>query len=187
MSIVRALPILVGLAVVAVLLGMAVVGSFLPIEHVVTREVALDRPADEVWELITDFERYPEWVPGLESMEPLIGGRDARLWRQSGQGAQLTIEVVERVPPRRLVTRPADEGLPYSGSWTHEVVPTPGGCRLVVTERGRVEGRLGRFFSRFVFGSHHAVDAFLRAAADRGGTDSDLEPAQPDSGHAGSR
>ncbi len=152
---------------------MAVVGSFLPAEHAVARAVEVGRPAEEVWRLINDMERYPDWVPGLESMEPVSGGRDAMLWRQSGQGVRLTIEVVERSPPRRLVTRPADEGLSYSGSWTHDVIPSPRGCRLVITERGRIEGRLARFFARFVFGTHHAVDSFLHAAAVR------LDPNDP--------
>lgn len=73
------------------------------------------------------------------------------------------------LPPRRLVGRIADSKLPFGGTWTLEITPTPEGSNLRITERGWVSNSLFRFMSRFVFGYTGTLDSYLRSLAKKFG------------------
>jgi hypothetical protein len=70
--------------------------------------------------------------------------------------------VTERQPPRRLVTRIADQSLPFGGTWTYELTPAGSGTRLTITEHGTVFNPVFRFMSRFVFGHAATIERFLK-------------------------
>jgi hypothetical protein len=72
-------------------------------------------------------------------------------------------QIVEQVPPRRLVTRVADPDLPYGGTWTFELDPQPAGTRLTITERGEIYNPIFRVFARFVFGYAATMERYLDA------------------------
>lgn len=46
---------------------------------VVTQEVFIDAPIDRVYDVIVDYERYPEFVPGIRSCRVLPGGPEKRV------------------------------------------------------------------------------------------------------------
>jgi hypothetical protein len=76
-------------------------------------------------------------------------------------------EIVEQAPPHRLVSRVADPGLPYGGTWTFELAPEGGGTRLTITERGEVHNPVFRVLARFVFGYAATMEAYLEDLAAR--------------------
>jgi hypothetical protein len=88
-------------------------------------------------------------------------------WRERDRHGTITYEVTESVPPGRLVTRIADDGLPFGGTWTYQVTPDAGGSTLTVTEDGVVRNPVFRFVSRFVTGHTATIDAYLTALAAR--------------------
>lgn len=105
---------------------------------------------------------------------------DGRLrFREEGSHGTMTLEVMERVPDRLLVTRVADPQLPFGGTWTYELRPAPGGTEIEITERGFVKPPLFRALARYVFGHHRTLEQYLRALGRRFGED-----VQPVSGAA---
>jgi len=126
------------LAIVGVI---AVVGFFLPVGHVASRTAEFDRPSDAVFALMSDVNNYQSW------------------W----QGATVKSEIVESVPPTKLVTRVVGE-TQFGGTWTIDIVPTPTGSRMTITERGEIYNVIFRTLSRFVFGYTATMDECLRAA-----------------------
>ena len=60
-----------------------------------------------------------------------------------------------------LVTRIADTGLAFGGSWTFALQPAASGTRLSITENGEVYNPLFRVMSRFVFGHTATIDRYL--------------------------
>jgi hypothetical protein len=72
-------------------------------------------------------------------------------------------EIVERVPPARLVTKIVGE-TQFGGTWTFEVVPTPSGSRLTITERGEIYNVVFRALAKYVIGYTGTMDSFLDAA-----------------------
>jgi uncharacterized protein YndB with AHSA1/START domain len=137
-----------------------VVGYLLPVAHVASAETNVDQPPDRVFALLTDVAGFPRWRSDVKSVELL--GSDPPRWREHGSNGDVTFEVTERQPPRRLVTRIADQSLPFGGTWTYELTPAGSGTRLTITEHGTVFNPVFRFMSRFVFGHAATIERFLK-------------------------
>jgi hypothetical protein len=147
--------------------AVAAIGMALPKAHVASRSVRLRRGPPEVWDAIHDVRRFSEWRPGLERVERLPDADGRPRWKEVGSHGAITFELVEASAPARMVTRIADPSLPFGGSWTYVVDPTPEGSRLTIVEQGEVYNPLFRFMSRFVFGHTATIDAYLAALAAR--------------------
>ncbi len=158
----KAVLVLLGLMLL-VLVAIVCVGAMLPKSHTVRMEAHYARPADAVWDAITDYRKFPEWrgdVRAVEAMAP-VNGQPA--WRERTTNGDILYEVAESQPPRRLVTRIADPKLPFGGTWTYVLTPDPTGCTLDITENGEVYNPLFRFISRYVMGQTATMDRYLRA------------------------
>jgi hypothetical protein len=88
-------------------------------------------------------------------------------FREEGKDGSILFEIVEKVPPRRFVTRIADKSLPFGGRWIYEITPMAMGSELRITEEGEVYNPLFRFVSRFVMGHTATIDAYLLAVQKR--------------------
>jgi hypothetical protein len=120
---------------------VALVGSLMPVAHVASRSAEFSKPPDDVFALIADPDSYKQW------------------W----DGADVKTEVVERVPPSKLVTKIVGE-TQFGGTWTIEIAPTPAGSRMTVTERGEIYNVIFRALAQYVFGYTATMDSFLAAA-----------------------
>jgi len=73
------------------------------------------------------------------------------------------VRVERQEPPSLLVTRISDPKLPFGGAWTYRLEPAgTAASDLTITENGEVYNVIFRFMSRFVFGHHATMDAFIR-------------------------
>lgn len=152
-----------------VLAVLGLLGTRLPREHVASRRITLARSSEEVFAVIRDFGGAPAWRKDVKRVEVLAGGGVVR-FREEGRHGAIAMEVVEEAPPRRLVTRIADEGLPFGGTWTYELEPEGhGATRITITERGFVKPALFRALARYVFTYHRTLDSYLQALGARFG------------------
>jgi hypothetical protein len=122
--------------------AVAAIGSMLPRNHRASRSLRLHRSPDEVWTAVTQ-------LTGPSNMP---------------------VDVVERVPPRRLVTRVSEREKNFGGTWTIAIAPdTSGGAAptsvLTITEDGWAANPIFRFVSRFVIGHHATMDGILEQVA----------------------
>jgi hypothetical protein len=169
--------VLIALGVVIALgLLVALVGLFLPRDHVAVRTVRLKPAPPAVWDVLTDHAAEPSWRKGLVRVERLPD-RDGRpVWQEVSRGGDtLALLTEESEPPRRLVRRIVGEGLPFGGTWTFELAPDGLGSVVTVTERGEVYNPVFRFVSRFVMGHTATIDAYLKALGKRFGEDSVIQ------------
>lgn len=156
---------LVALGIVFVAFAAAyVIGVMLPVSHTATASAELDAAPEQVWDLITDIEAFPEWRPDVERVARLDDRDGLPVWRETMSTGHVTFRAEEWSPPHRLVARIADEDLPFGGTWTYEIEPVGAGTRLTITEDGEVYNPLFRFMSRFVFGHDSTMRAYLDAA-----------------------
>jgi uncharacterized protein YndB with AHSA1/START domain len=160
----RAIIVVGGIFAAAVLAGLA-----LPRSHVASRTVRVAAPPERVWATITNVAEHPSWRPGLTRVEtlPAVDGRAA--WREHDRTSRIAYEVVEAVPPRRLVTRITDRDLPFGGRWEFDIRPAEGGSDVTVTEHGEVHNPIFRLLSRYVLGHTATIDAYLGALQGRFG------------------
>jgi uncharacterized protein YndB with AHSA1/START domain len=156
--------VLIGLAVVAAVgLILAAIGWSLPAAHTARRQQTLAAPPDDVWRVITDVDAFPSWRTEVRRVERL-SDRDGRMvWVEEGSSGRLTLAVERSEPPRLLVLRIADPGLPFGGAWTYEIAPADRGSLLTITENGEVYNPIFRFMSRFIFGHEATIAAYMSA------------------------
>lgn len=131
-------------SLVAIVGVMALVGYFLPVHHEASRSAEFNQPPQDVFALVSDLPNYKQWWPDSDT----------------------TVAVVESVPPTRFVTKIVGETA-FGGTWTMEIVPTPAGSRLTITERGEVYNPVFRTLSKFVFGHASTMEDCLAAAQRR--------------------
>ncbi len=153
------------LIVVLSLLGLVVlivlIGWLLPKGHRATRTVTFRNSPQTVWDLITG---QPLWRPEVQGFQPMPPNDGHRVWRETDrQGQIITYEAIESTPPTRFVTRIADPKLPFGGTWTYQIVPTPEGCSLTITEDGEVYNPIFRFVSRVFMSKTATIDAYIAA------------------------
>lgn len=154
--------LLVLLVLVALVAVVALVGCFLPQDHVVSRSARYAQPPEAVFDVIHNVQGGPEWRPGLEAVEmlPPVDGRVR--FREVSHGDSITMEIVDAARPTRMVTRIADPGQPFGGTWTFELVADGSGTRLTITERGEVYNVIFRALARFVIGHTATIDGYLK-------------------------
>jgi hypothetical protein len=151
-------------AAALVLLGIviAILGALLPRTHVASRATTIHRSADVVFAAIRNFGDHPRWRHGVDAIE-LLAPRDGRpSYREKSRHGPITYVVIEEVPGRRLVTKIADEDLPFGGTWTIELSPKDTETTVRITERGEVKNPVFRFMARFIFGYTSSMEAYLR-------------------------
>jgi uncharacterized protein YndB with AHSA1/START domain len=166
--------------VLAVLAGLvaivAGIGALLPQNHIATRAARFHQPPDTIWAAITDVSAFPGWRPGVKRVERPADRNGLPAWREvDNHGQEIALEVVGWAPPQKLVVRIADPKLPFGGTWMYDVRSVEGGSELRITENGEVYNPVFRFLSRFVFGYHGTVEAYLRALGKKFGETVQLE------------
>ena len=158
------------LAVVALI---AIIGAMPPVNHVASRRARFRQSPEAVWAAIFGAQ---DWRPGFKGIEALPDRDGHKMWRESiGKDRPITFELVESDPPRRMVSRIADQDLPFGGSWIYEIEPLPDGAVSRVTERGEVYNPIFRFVSRFVIGHTKSIEDSLRGLGKKFGEDVQIE------------
>jgi uncharacterized protein YndB with AHSA1/START domain len=151
-----------GLALVVVII--LVIGWLLPVKHTASREATLPAAPEIVWKLITDVDGFPSWRSDVKKVERLPDRNGMPVWVEHGSNGRLTMAMEKSEPPRLLVGRIADPGLPFGGTWTYRIAPTPAGSTLTITEDGEIYNPVFRFMARFVFGYETTMKSYLEAA-----------------------
>ena len=117
-----------------------------------------------MWNAITDAARFPSWRSDVTKVEQLPPTATGPSWREHSRQGAITMVVDVAEPPRKMIGRIADEGLPYGGKWIYEIEPDgDAASRVTITEDGSVYNPIFRFVSRFIMGHTASIDAYLRA------------------------
>ena len=160
--------IVVALVVIAVLVAVVtLIGSRLPKSHRARVEHTFSAAPETVWRTITDVEAFPSWLEGLKRVERLPDRDGLPVWVEEGGFGKMTLAVERFEPPRLLVGRIADPGLPFGGTWTYEITPVSSGSRLRITEDGEVYNPIFRFMSRFIFGYEGTIQSYMTSLQKR--------------------
>jgi uncharacterized protein YndB with AHSA1/START domain len=146
---------------------VALIGSRLPQSHRASVEQMLTAAPEVVWRTITDVEAFPSWRAGLKRVQRLPD-RDGRpVWVEEGRSGRMTLAIQRLEPPRLLVGRIADPGLPFGGTWTYEITPESSGSRLRITEDGEIYNPIFRFMARFIFGYEGTIHSYMASLQKR--------------------
>jgi uncharacterized protein YndB with AHSA1/START domain len=150
-------------------------GKSLPPEHTSFAVIQLNNTPEEVWSVIADASRQPEWFKGLKSVERLPDRNGRTVWKQTMGRNAFTLEETVCEPPRRLVREIADLKGPFSGSWEFLLIPVPSkdparpaSVKVRITERGKIDLPIARAVMA-MFGEDMYLKKYLSALAKKFG------------------
>jgi hypothetical protein len=122
---------------------------------------AVEAPAERVWEVLTDFDRWAEWNPSVPSIEgePRVGSTVALTLAMPGRpSAKVKAALTEVVPERRLVwDGTVGPKWLFAGHREFLIEPQPDGT-VLFTHVEDVSGLLFPLFRAFMGGAirrHH--------------------------------
>jgi uncharacterized protein YndB with AHSA1/START domain len=149
-------------ALIGLILLAALVGLTRPREHVARTRAEYAKPPAEVWRVISDFDRWPDWNPEITAVQPLPEKNGHRVVNVKSSWGDAPTEFTVWEPPSKL--RSDMNAGSFSGSWTYELAPIAnGGTLLTVTEQGEVGNPLFRTMMLFhdnyetMTSYHHAL------------------------------
>ncbi len=153
----------ISLATIAgILIVIYVVGSLLPQSHTATSEREFEASKAAVWQAVTEVEAYPQWRSNLQSFEMLSDSTEAPRWREYySDNDPITFEEMSRTDSSEVITRIADDTLPFGGSWTYRLEERAESTVLTITENGEVYNPVFRFVSYFIMGHTATMDRYL--------------------------
>lgn len=115
-----------------------------------TRTIDIDAPADRVWAVMTDVERWPDWTASVSTIQrldhgPFTVGSRVRIKQPRLPPSVLTVTELE--PGRGFTWVATSPGLRVTAA--HGIEPAPRGVRVTLSVRyegvfGRLAGRLWR-------------------------------------------
>jgi hypothetical protein len=146
--------------ILILLILVAACGAMLPVRHRATRQARFRQSPEALYAILAG---PPDWrsdVKGYGALPDQDGRK--QWWEQDGHGQKIRFELVEDSPPARRAVRIADRDLPFGGTWTFEISPSPGGADLRITEDGEVRNVFFRFVSRFVIGHTRSIETFFK-------------------------
>jgi hypothetical protein len=114
------------------------------------REVSTNLTEHDLFALLTDGTNLPAWSSTVASVEPLPdqdGKPVARCTLKWGH-MQMIMTQTECAPPARLVITMAKPGGTVLGTWTYQITPDAGGCRVTLTEEGELKNPFFRILAR---------------------------------------
>jgi hypothetical protein len=155
---------------VALVLGVLVAGMLLPEEHHASRTLVTKQSPQAIWDAINDHASETQWRSDVKSVTSL-GARDGKaVWREDYKdGNKVTLMTTESKPPTRIVRELTDLEGPFSGRWEIDIVPTPEGSKVTVTEIGRVSNPFFRFVSKYIIGHTTFMERYLTGLAGKFG------------------
>ena len=172
--------LIAAIAVAVMFLAVLIFGWLQPVHHSVTRKMYLHQTPEAVFAVLENSADLPTWSSAVLKVEPLPE-RDhkpaARITLRWGSMVMIMTQL-ERIPPNRLVTRMAKDNGPVLGTWTYEIAPETGGCRVSVTEEGELKNPLFRAIAR-LRGLDSNINQTLRDLAKKFGESADANSNEP--------
>jgi len=155
------------LVVTALLLVAALVfylaGSRMPRNHRSVISVSFRASRAAVWSAITDYRAMTSWWPAVKAVrfERLPDGTELT-WNKDSHGRETPFRTGEALVNERLVRIIAKDDLSFGGTWTFELIDSPGGgTRLTLTEDGFINVAILRPIATWFIGLDATQRSFL--------------------------
>lgn len=144
-------------------------GLTIPRRHTATSTAVYRVPPDSIWAALDDWAASPAWRTDVKRVVRLPDRNGHEVWDQIADEGNWPLEIVEKVPPARLVAVVADSSQGFGGTWTYTIAPEGAGARVTIREDGFVENPIFRFLARHAFGLYATQQGYLRALGRRFG------------------
>jgi hypothetical protein len=149
-----------GLGLIGLIAIAFVVGTMLPKAHEAWSSTSYRAKPEQVWAVVTDFAKYPEWRTGVTRVD-VTGGGTSPLVTEHGSNGVIPFKVELMQAPSKMVMRIADPDLGFGGTWTFDLAPQDAGSELLITENGEIYNPLFRVMSKLFFSPTATIETYL--------------------------
>jgi polyketide cyclase/dehydrase/lipid transport protein len=137
------------------------IGAMLPKGHTASRAVRFQPKPAELFAIVSDFAKYPEWRTGVTRVDVEGPVGTGTIIREHGANGTIPYRIEVFEPPSKILTRIADSSLAFGGTWTFEVFPNDAGSELVLTENGEIYNPIFRLLGKFFFSPYETIDTYM--------------------------
>ena len=143
------------------LVGFSLFGFLVPRRYKIEEAQEFAASVDEVWAVISDFAKYPQWLSYSAVMTK--ESESPEVWKQEGPIVPVTFEVVSAVSPVRLELRLRPSKILLKGERSF-VIESLGAkaSKLTMTQSGEVPDPLLRAYLFLFHRKPDPVKIFLR-------------------------
>ena len=155
--------IAVGAFALVVAAGMAV-GLTIPPQIDVVKTISINRPPENVWWVLTDYNNMWQWHPQYKSawMTSSPGEKPTR-WRATyTDGRTATVEVSEADFPNHYAEHIADRNVPFAGGWKVDLERREMTTEVIVHSHAELRRPLDRVFVRLFVKPDQEVEKILQ-------------------------
>ncbi len=144
-------------------------------EHDFSETLTLDSPPEQLYGLLTDYQRLPEWFSACETVE--IQRRDGHtLWVATfANGEVASVLGMPLDPPARLTWKFSSKNRHLSGHWDFDLTPQDGGTQLSLKTSGVAHHWIYRLTSESIIDDERNIREFLDALAAESGEPPELQ------------
>lgn len=156
--------VLVAAVTLALILAIAfTIGSTIPEKIEVSRSIVINRPPENIFWVLGDYENLALWHPQYRSVSVISSpGEKPLRWRATyTDGRTANIVVAEDNPPLRYAERIADSNLPFSGGWTLDMERRDLTTKVTAHSTAELHRPLDRLFVRLFVKPDLEVDRIL--------------------------
>lgn len=134
--------LLIGLGIgIALIVGVFVIGFFLPETYRAQVQFNIARPPEEVWAAVADYQKHPMGGAMRKGTQPLPDINGLPAWTEDLGDTRLRIETREAQPPNFVRRYVKDEVVSMDGFWEIRIEGAGGGSR--VTASNEIHVRTG--------------------------------------------
>jgi hypothetical protein len=137
------------------------IGAMLPKEHTASRAMRFRPKPAELFAIVSDFAKYPEWRTGVTRVDVEGPVGTGTIIREHGPNGIIPYRIEVFEPPSKILTRIADSSLAFGGTWTFEVFQNDSGSELVLTENGEIYNPIFRLLAKFFFSPYETIDTYM--------------------------
>lgn len=103
----------------------------------------LPHPVEVVWRALTDADSISDWLMATSDFRPQVGARFRMKTKRQSADGWVEAEVLELIPPRRMVWAWSVDADAPSTTVTFELTPQADGTRLKLTHVGEIDPLVG--------------------------------------------
>ena len=152
--------ILIILSIMALLvITVLIIGYLLPVKHTVTVSADVMAPKNEVWNVVFDASKYPNWRSDVKKVD--VSSASQSWTEYDNNDETLSFEIVEAEEGKLLVTRILNKDKPFGGSWTITLQESRDRTQVTITENGEVYNPIFRFVSKIIIGHTATASRYL--------------------------
>ena len=137
----------------------------LPAEVETDRSVTLAMPQSQLWELLRHSERFPDWRPGLGTVQVTADDSDGiKAWTEDWRGETAKVRVVSLCIPDSLVLEISPSQNTFVATWSFALEPVGlDSTRLLLHAHTRLRAPLYRIAAHYGLNPAKPVDQLIES------------------------